>query len=289
MNYLRLSTVALVALAALLALFAQGRPAYAATITVNTTADEFGTGAGCSLREAIQAANTDAPFGGCATGSGPDTIVFDLSGTFTLTIPGINEDSNATGDLDIANDLTITGNGVAATIIDGDALDRVFDIDPKFVFGVTVEISGLTIRNGSTAFGGGILTGIATLTLTNVTVSGNTAGVSGGGIYNLGMLTLNSSTVSNNIAAAAGGRGGGIYSSGTLTLTSSAVNGTNTAPFGGGIYNAGTLELTNGSTVSGNTASVDGGGIWNNGTAIVNNSTVSGNEAVEDGGGIVFS
>ena len=39
--------------------------ASAATITVNTTVDEFDTGADCALREAIFAANRDIPLGGC--------------------------------------------------------------------------------------------------------------------------------------------------------------------------------------------------------------------------------
>jgi CSLREA domain-containing protein len=49
-------------------------PAMGATITPNTFGDENGGGGSCSLREAIQAANTNAGFGGCAAGSGADTI-----------------------------------------------------------------------------------------------------------------------------------------------------------------------------------------------------------------------
>ena len=36
-------------------------PVFAAGITINTVTDEDGTGANCSLREAITTANTDAP------------------------------------------------------------------------------------------------------------------------------------------------------------------------------------------------------------------------------------
>ena len=76
--------------------------AQAATITVNTTADEFNTGPGCSLREAIRAANTDAAFGGCPAGSGADTITFCVNGTFLITInPGPDENANAAGDFDL--------------------------------------------------------------------------------------------------------------------------------------------------------------------------------------------
>ena len=44
--------------------------ASAATITVTTAGDEFNTApaAGCSLREAVEAANTNAAFGGCPAG-----------------------------------------------------------------------------------------------------------------------------------------------------------------------------------------------------------------------------
>ena len=59
-------------------------PAFAAGITVNTFADEDGAGADCSLREAITAANTDAPYGGCPAGSGADTINLP-DGLYTLT------------------------------------------------------------------------------------------------------------------------------------------------------------------------------------------------------------
>ena len=64
----------------------------------------------CSLREAIGAANALA---------GADTITVP-AGTYTLSIAGTGEDANATGDLDISDDLTI--NGTTFTIIDGGAL-----------------------------------------------------------------------------------------------------------------------------------------------------------------------
>lgn len=66
---------------ALLALLPAG-PAYAATITVNSTADTTADDGECTLREAITAANTNtasgAMTGECAAGSGTDTIEFDI-------------------------------------------------------------------------------------------------------------------------------------------------------------------------------------------------------------------
>jgi len=296
MKALRIVLVALVGLVALLFL-SEGQPVDAATITVNTTDDELNADGDCSLREAIQAANTDAAVDTCPAGSGADTITL-LAGTYTLSIAGAGEDANATGDLDITGDLTITGAGAATTIIDGAHLDRVLQ-----VVGVTVQISGVTIRNGSSdGYGGGICN-YGTLILNSSTISGNVA-ARGGGIYNAGMLTLNTSSVNGNTAAAniGGGifneggtlilnsssvsgntNGGIVHFGGTLTLNSSTVSGNTN--FRGIQIIQGTATLTN-STVSGNTINGSSAGISNGGTLTLTNSTVSGNSARDSGGGI---
>src|SRR4051812_45982601 len=78
-------------------------PAGATTIAVDTTADAIAADGHCSLREAISSANADiAPFAGpgeCAAGQGADSVALG-AGTFTLSITGLPEDSNASGDLD---------------------------------------------------------------------------------------------------------------------------------------------------------------------------------------------
>ncbi len=71
-----------------------------------------GDGGFGSLRQAIICAN-DTP--------GPDTITVP-AGTYTLTIAGADENGAATGDLDITDDLTINGAGLATTIIQAGAL-----------------------------------------------------------------------------------------------------------------------------------------------------------------------
>ena len=85
MRYMRFLLLGLLA-ALLLVVAGEAQPAYALTITVTTTADEFGTGSDCSLREAIVAANIDVAFGGCTAGSGGDTIAFGIPGTGPHTI-----------------------------------------------------------------------------------------------------------------------------------------------------------------------------------------------------------
>lgn len=69
--------------------------AEAATITVNTTADENNADGDCSLREAIRSANGDVAIDACTAGSGADTVSVP-AGTYTLSIAGAGEDVAAT-------------------------------------------------------------------------------------------------------------------------------------------------------------------------------------------------
>ena len=88
----------------------------------------------CSLFEAIIAANTR---------SGPDTVIVP-GGTYVLTRAGADEDEAATGDLDILDDLTITGVGPARTYLAGNKIDRAIDIHGP----VAVRMSGLAVVTG---------------------------------------------------------------------------------------------------------------------------------------------
>ena len=257
--------------------------AHAATFTVDTTADApdanpgdgvCDDGAGnCTLRAAIDEANALA---------GADTIALPV-GTYTLT----------DGQLQISDDLTISGAGQATSFVDGGLVARVF-----FISSVTVDISGVTIQNGAigNADGGGIINLRGSMTLTDVTVSSNSAS-SGGGITNVqGSMTLTNVTVSSNTAANSGG-GGILNVHGVMTLTNVTVSDNSDTTFagagtgGGGITNVGAMELTN-VTVSGNSTIGFGGGIVNGsslaigGVMTLTNVTVSGNTARVDGGGI---
>ena len=225
-------------------------PAWAATITVNSTADVAdGTDGECTLREAITAANTDAPSGAaqgeCAAGSGGDVIDVEATGTVNLTqaLP------------DLASNIEIEGPGA-------DQLTVRRNVGFGFrIFTVTsvVSISGITISNGDNGnLGGGIFNNGA-LTVSDCTISGNSASV-GGGIYNVGTLTLTGSTISDNSAVSTnGGGGGGVFSNTDLsgpkaTITNSTISGNTTASFGGGVYNEdGRTDIKN-STITDNTA-----------------------------------
>ena len=191
--------------------------AYAASLTVTSTSDvatNFGacgnpaqmTPASGTLREAICAANN--------AGAASSTITV-APGTYHLTsgelqmgkVPGSN--------------ITLAGAGAASTIIDAGGLNRVLDLDPSIVGGVTTTISGVTISGGTDGtFGGaGIIAGSAnaalldSLTLSNSTVTNNTVNSTatnkpGGGIqFAGGSLSITNSTISNNSAGSSPGGG----------------------------------------------------------------------------------
>ena len=294
MCYLRLVLLGLLALVAFL--LVPRAPASAATFSVNSTADAVDAGPGdgtcataggaCTLRAAVQETNA-LP--------GPDTVSLP-AGVYTLTIPGPEEDAAATGDLDITDDLTISGAGADVTVIDGGDLDRVLQTAGP----LQVDISNVAVANGSTAsffpdegfgsgVGGGIFNGSGvTLALTDVIVAGNWASHGGGGILNGGTLTVTSSSVSDNTGGVSGegGGGGGIGNAGTATLIDSVVSGNFSGHSGGGVYNGGTLAII-GSDISDNTVILfTGGGIFNSGVLTIADSTVSENTAEERGGGI---
>jgi CSLREA domain-containing protein len=230
------------------------RVVQAATFTVTKTADSNdGTcDTDCSLREAIIAANTSPD---------ADTIILP-AGSYPLTIGGDNEDSSATGDLDITDSVTLTGAGATSTIIDADALDRVFDLAGSGPPDITVAISGVTLQNGSIADSGGGL----------LLRAGNA-------------LTLTDSIVRDNTSSGGDG-GGGVYVQGSssLSLVNSAVIGNDSVVRGGGIVNNNVLTVVN-STISDNTTVGTGGGIFSNNTSSLNNVTIANNTA-DNGGGI---
>lgn len=224
-----------------------------AIITVTSAADNLTVDGQVTLREAIQAANTNLRVDGSTAGSGADTIQFaaGLAGQ-TITLGGTQ--------LQITSPLTINGLGATQLSISGNNTSRIFEVSA----GNSVTISGLTLTQGKSD--------------------------NGGGIINSGILTISNSTISaNSVQAISGiaaniGNGGGISNGGTLTFNNSTISGNN----GSGISNfadtsIATLEISN-STISGNSTSGDGGGIRNfasasNATLTISNSTISGNNA----------
>jgi hypothetical protein len=170
-NPIAVSIAAFVAAASSLAL-------HAATITVNSLLDP-GTLTTCSLRQAIESANTDTAVGACLAGVGADTIVFDASLNLTAATPGtITLDQTSMSEAPISGsttinwllttqgDLTITGPGSAALTINGGGLSptaagkrilRVTDNDN--LIARSISISGVSFKYGRNAIVAGSTTG----------------------------------------------------------------------------------------------------------------------------------
>ncbi len=265
---------------------------HAATITVNTLADENNTNAAaCSLREAINNANGDNTTNGlgCVAGSGTDDIVINVNGTITPTtvLPSIT------------SSLNITGNGASLLSVSGNNARRVFVISSGTVSinnltatagfnseqaggiyndGGTVTLSGLVVSNSSSEQAGGIQNN-GTMIVNNSTVTNNQATISlGGGIMNYGTLTINNSTISNNQGSA---QGGGITNYASLTVNDSTFTNNSTPNLGGAIINnSSTFFSVTRSTFVGNTAGTGGAIYLTSPTAsTVTNSTFSNNSA----------
>jgi CSLREA domain-containing protein len=244
-------------------------------ITINWHEDIKSSNDGyCTLREAIIAANMNKKSGNrngeCIAGSGADTIVLP-EGTYTLTrTDNGKEDSSATGDLDILDDLTIVGANAISTTIDASAInDRIFH-----VIAGDVSISDVTIQNGNIPKGaGGGIYNKATLNLDEVVVSRNAAELDGGGIFNTGSLTITKSSIVSNTAS---GMGGG------LVVTGGQANVTNVTFSGNNAVNAGGLLASGGSTTLKNVTIAPGlGGSAN--VAVQTSATLSATNSIFTG------
>ena len=277
-----------------------------ASITVNGT---------CSFQNALTAANLDIAVGGCAAGSGTDTIT--LTGDITLTANAISLNTSA----------IIEGNNFAISGDDSYQILKVTKLlnQPR----PALKIQNLTLKNGRANEGGAIYALHSDVVIVNSTFTDNRATTEGGaiGAYNA-RLTVTGSSFSGNRAEDGGaiysqdtrdvsgdsvtisgssfinnrvsgwnqlsGYGGAIHnSSGNLTITKSAF-GNNRGNYGGAVYGAitGTIHVYN-STFYNNTAPAQnsaptssglGGALYHQGNLLtVTNSTFNGNTAKNSG------
>lgn len=259
---------------------------FATAIDVTTTNDELNMDGDCSLREAIVAANTDAAVDACPAGSGADNINLP-AGNYTLSLVGEDDDASA-GDLDITQDLTLTGAGLFQTTIDANGIDRVIQI----LSNASVQISRVTVTGGnpSNAIGGNIYLYQGSLTLTRSRVWHSTASAAISASPIATALTVLESRIRDNT-----GSGVKITGNATALIANSTISG-NAADGAGGGVSGGTLTIVN-STISGNSSAFDGGGVYASlgavylyNVTITNNIADSDNDSFGSGGGIaVFS
>jgi parallel beta-helix repeat protein len=269
-----------------LLIFPSSASADSQTITVDTTLDSndpayqqcTAAANDCSLRGAISRANNFVS---------TNYTILVPTGTYTLTIPGKDENENATGDLDITTSMVLQGAGMDSTIIQAgtnaeNGIDRVIHLEGTFSSGA--HLSRLTVRYGKVSddkLGAGMYSSInGILTLSQVAFRSNTGE---GYSYGAGLAVTSSAEISDCvfIGNQNGGEGGGLFQGGTndITISRSLFSG-NTSGYGGAITNNAPALLEN-VTISGNTATLNGGGIsqWNSANLTLRNVTITGNTA----------
>ena len=158
----------------------------------------------CTLRAAIDEANSDDTI---------DEIVLP-EGKVTLSKSGIDEDDNATGDLDVKSPLILRGQGADTSTVDADGIDRVLQTTSN---GITLSLRALHLTGGDT-----------------VAYSGDGAG---GGVYSGGGGELNvaEAAITNNAAGEGSGDfGGGIFADGTTRILRTTIRGNEAVGSGGG-------------------------------------------------------
>ncbi|MEJ2393079.1 MAG: CSLREA domain-containing protein, partial [Gammaproteobacteria bacterium] len=292
---------------------------HAATITVNTFDDEINAGDGlCSLREAVMSVNAGADVGDCQADVTTDaygfndTIILD-TGTYTLSLPGLDEGYTGTGtqadpfvvtntpdasmgDLDLMHSVRIIGAGSALTKIEWDpavatsitTADRIFHIytDNAGTSNDDVVIEGVTLAYGKT-FEEYIGVDPQDATLEDYFRRAGGAIALGAGA-NVVKINPTLEGAENANAGGLGGSTGG--ESGTtdytLTLNGVVVEDSSAQGDGGGLYLAAPTTATN-LVVRNNRSTTNGGGIYNEANTSISQATFSGN--IAEGGGGIFT
>ena len=182
-----------------------GFAARAATLTVNSTADDTTAADGLvTLREAILAAESDGTTDLGETGSGPDTIVFDAAltatGDATITLATVGDTQFGPSAFVVTTQVTIQGpsggRGISLARDGGVAKLRHFAVTSTG----NLTLENLTLSDGRAIGGDGG---------TNLGDDGGGGGGGaglGGAIYNQGGLVVRGSTLVANTAQ--GGAGG---------------------------------------------------------------------------------
>jgi len=259
-----------------------------AYILVNTLEDELNSDGDCSLREAIIAANDNTPVDDCIAGDAviTDTIIFDVSGTITVT----SQLSVTAG-----GPLVINGGEVITT--SGGGTTRVWWVDT----GSNLTLKHLAIAEGYTNHfddGAGLYNYGGNLTIQQCEFIDNHMGYisNGGGIYSLGgTLYILDSYFKSNGSTGNGSWGGAISidDANGIIIDSTFISNTSIGgwgdlsmiPGGGGIYLDNSSFIIQDSSFYSNTSLCGGGGIAiQGGSLTINNSTLSGNGGFHGGG-----
>jgi CSLREA domain-containing protein len=216
----------------------------------------------CTLRAAIDEANADPV---------PDRIVVTAGVDPVLALAGADDDTNATGDLDVLTPVTIVGAGAT---LDAAGIDRALDVAVDPAAGEVV-VDELHLTGGAAVErGAGLRLRVGTATLRNSHVHHNTATSAAGAAEGGGAaveatatrLTVEGSTFEGNRAESAAGpaRGGGLAAEAafvvrTSTFVGNAADGPGSAGGALAVPRGRASAHITASTVAGNTAETGAG------------------------------
>jgi CSLREA domain-containing protein len=284
------------------ALVALAAPAasHAATIPVTQTADFMVDDDQCSLREAVQSANTNAAFNGCNAGEATLDVIKLPAGNTTrgiLETTG-NPDDNSGGDVDV----NLAGGPVEFAGLGGNQSEMRGTTSGQFrsrvidVLGTgTVDFHDLSISNSLEQFGpgAGLRTRGADVTMTDVRVynlearietpqDGGADAVIGGGAISVdgGSLSLDGGLLSGDTAwyFVDNENDGGTYGGGAILLT------------GGATADLNEIRFYANDVTGGQPAMEAGGGAvaaYNAGDVTIRNSTFEENDINSSSGAVV--
>jgi CSLREA domain-containing protein len=231
-------------------------------------------GNGCSLREAVKAANDtlNRPYGGCPAGTSDTDLIILVGAPYSVTL----------GTITISSNVNINGNG--ATINGGGRSFRLFKVINPASDVTFLNLHILNYKGGAFDFQN--TSGTNFIFDSTIEKCGNTSSTfKGGGILNNGNLNIDGVTIYWSPGGSA------VHSSGRLTVVNCELLGNNGVR-GGGIYNTGWLDVE-GSGIYFNSASTSGGGIYskqknnpgNGAISRIYNSWITDNEVTATSGG----
>ena len=224
--------------------------AQAATITVDTTTDQFNNSTPCSIREALDSVRLGANGRGCtATGTyGTNDTIILPAGTYTLTLTG--GEGRGTLDLDVERAVTLQGAGgnPSGTIIDASGLGAVQSNTNviEVLAGVTAVFNDIQLQGGktNTAYRGAGVQNAGTLTLMRCAVVNNTGSASAaGGTGNSGTFSIDRSYLGGNTNADVAVGAGSDNNGGVMTIVNSTYGGNSTAGAAVYHYNDGSASM----------------------------------------------
>jgi hypothetical protein len=248
--------------------------AAAATIAVNTTADNApnssecsGAAGDCSLRQALDKATSGD----------------------TVSVPANSTAYQVNGSpIPLPSGVSIVGGGASSTSVTGGGHNQIFTEGN----GGSVTISAITLTDGLNPVsvndeGGAVWVTDGNLTLDQVAITHSTSPQYGGAIEDDGgNLTITRSRFSYDSGQTQGGGAVDFYGSGALSLVDSSFDH-DTSTYGGALLSeSGATFAINRVTFAGDSSSGVGGGMEGDGSGSLHNVTFSGDSAASGGGGL---